>query len=175
MPKINYAESILEHHGVKGMKWGVTRDRATGAIIKTKARVKQEVADRQSEDVIVRTKPGQGVRTVGGNKQMAHPDAILARKTEQIAKRSSLDAVSNKDLQALVTRMNLEQQYRNLSVHEDRRSVGEKYAMQFLDANGEKALGKMGPLAPLVTKRIGDVINGNKAFDTGNATNNKKK
>lgn len=69
------AEDVLEHFGVRGMKWGVTRNRI----------------DSSSEDA-----------------QNATAAKLKVRK-------SGTKALSNKELQALVTRMNLEQQFNRLN------------------------------------------------------------
>lgn len=68
-------DDVLEHFGIKGMRWGVRR------------------------------------------KNPQHPasdDATLAKAHKAKAKASGTKALSNKELQELVTRMNLEQQYSRL-------------------------------------------------------------
>lgn len=157
-------EDVLSHFGVKGMKWGVRKEtlsRSTRqAVGDAKTKVKNEVAARTGSEVTVRTKPGQGVRTVGGTKRMAHPDAIQARTSQQIAKKSTLDALSNKELQDLVTRMNLESQYSTLVKKEDRRSKGEKLAESVLNTNGDKAIGLIAKSHPGIGKLSAVIIRG---------------
>lgn len=150
MTETELVQDILQHYGVKGMHWGVRKEQVRTAVGNAKTAVKKEIADRTGEQVVVRTKPGAGVRTVGGNKQMAHPDAVRVRTYEQIAKKSTIDALSTEDLQKLVTRMNLESQYNTLASKEDRRSKGEKYAKDFLDKNGDAVAGKYKLLNPVV-------------------------
>jgi hypothetical protein len=176
------ADDILQHQGVKGMHWGVRREEdssghVTGpSVSKVKTAVKKEISERTGTQVVVRTKPGKGVRTVGGNKQNASQDAIDARTAEQKAKKSTLDSLSNKELQSLVTRMNLEQQYRNLAVNEDRTTAGEKYANKLLDAGGDKVASKAGPLGKPVKLAIDQARkNQNKALNSGKANNKKDK
>lgn len=94
-------DSVLQHYGVKGMKWGVTRDNPGGGPGQTQVNVK--------------ARPGKRVKTSGGRKQGASSDAVTAAVSKQIAKKSTTDALSNKQLQELVTRMNLEKQYNQLS------------------------------------------------------------
>lgn len=92
-------KEFLEHHGVKGMKWGVVRDRVKG-----NAAVKLASA---SED----HKRAQSVRTK--------------------AKVVGVHALTNKDLQTVITRMNLEINYKNLKTVEHEQSLvgmGKKWA-----------------------------------------------
>jgi hypothetical protein len=88
---------ILEHYGVKGMKWGVRRRSTTPTA------------------VAVTTRPGKRVKTAGGKGQSASEDAVTAAVARQKAKKSTVDSLSNKELQNLVARMNLEQQYSRLA------------------------------------------------------------
>lgn len=110
------AGKVLEHYGVKGMKWGIRKDRSPTAV---------ETAQR----------PGQRVRATGGKNQSASEDAINAAVARRKARASTTDALSNKELQALVNRMNLEQQYARLSQGDQ--SAGVKLARAFLGDYGK--------------------------------------
>lgn len=176
------AEDILEHHGVKGMKWGVRRAEGgstgprsvSGAVNQTRDRLKKEIAERTSTETTVRAKPGSMVRVVGGNKRGPHSDAVNARVAEQVAKRSTLDALSNKDLQQLVTRMNLEAQYRQLASRETRKTMGQKLALQVLDEKGDIVFNQLGPLAATGKKVVNQAIKGsNKAMSGGTVKKDK--
>ena len=120
-------DDILAHYGVKGMKWGVRKDRGDrDAIFRKRAKEKNPV------EVSVSQQPGKYVKGKGGQNQPASEDAITAATYRQRAKASTVDSLSNKELQTLVTRMNLEQQYSNLSSQSDRRSRGAKIANQIV-------------------------------------------
>lgn len=120
-------EEVLAHYGVKGMRWGVRKDRGDrDAIFRKRAKEKKPV------DVSVSQQPGKYVKGKGGQNQSASEDAITAATYRQKARASTTDSLSNKELQALVTRMNLEQQYNNLSSQSDRRSRGAKLANQII-------------------------------------------
>ena len=103
-------DDFLQHFGVKGMRWGVRKDPV---------------------DVTVDSRrPGRRLKASGGQNQPAHEDAIRSAAVRQRAKASTLDSVSTKDLQELVNRMNLEQQYAKLSANNT--SPGRKIVNEIL-------------------------------------------
>lgn len=95
------AEDVLAHHGVKGMHWGKRKGDSTGAESPT--------------DVVLKTRAGKLVKGSGGKNHPASEDALRVAVTRQKARKSTTDALSTKDLQELVNRMNLEQQYTTLA------------------------------------------------------------
>lgn len=104
-------EDILEHHGIKGMKWGVRR--------------KNPSASSGPEDVSVGVHRLTGrIVTKGGKGQAPHEDAIAAAKAKQKAKSSGPQSLSNKEMKVLVDRMNLEQQYSRLTTKPDNAVTG---------------------------------------------------
>jgi hypothetical protein len=102
-------EDFLEHYGTKGMKWGVRKSRSVST---------------GPSPVQLDARPGQRVTAKGGGGHSAHPDAIAAVTAGQKAKRSSTDTLSTQELQQLVTRMNLEQQYSKLAAQQRPRARG---------------------------------------------------
>lgn len=110
-------KKALIHYGKKGMKWGVRNDKPATAVT-------------------IKTRPGKLVKAKGGKRQAASEDAVTAVKLHQTAKKSTTDALSNKELQALVQRMQLEQQFSQLSASSPRMPVGQKIARDFLSNGG---------------------------------------
>lgn len=88
-------DTALAHFGVKGMHWGVRKDRTP-----TK--------------VTVSTAPGGRIKTSGGRNQRPAQDAVRAAKLGQRAQKSKVNSLSNKELEQLIRRMNLEKQYSDL-------------------------------------------------------------
>lgn len=98
-------EFVLAHFGVKGMHWGVRRNRApvTSTTVTSKnGKIKKvELSDRMHSR---RSNPSE--------------DAKRTAVAKAVVKSHSTDALSNEELKALTTRMNLEQQYSNLSAQQ---------------------------------------------------------
>lgn len=103
----------LYHHGVKGMKWGVRKKAVSGAK-----------------------------EALSGAKKIADISAEQPRNRYNKRKaltQEEMNKMSNKELQELVTRMNLEQQYSTLttdSVSRNRVSKGLQYADAILSIVG---------------------------------------
>lgn len=91
---------ILEHHGVRGMKWGVRRKATVGP-----------------QEVIVRDNRKK-IKTSGGEGHPAHSDAVRARTSGQIAKKSGAKALSDQQLQDYAKRLRLEQEVKRLQYND---------------------------------------------------------
>lgn len=114
---------ILAHYGVPGMKWGVRKDRSSSDSSKSDDKKKRK-------EIVVKQKPGKRAKAKGGEKETASDDAIKAAVARRRAKISTVDALSNQELQHLVNRMNLEQQYSKLASQTQTRSVGRKFVTE---------------------------------------------
>lgn len=96
-------EKILEHAGVKGMRWGVRKDRSARS-------------SGEPTPVTVTTKAGKGVvKTKGGKGQAPSEDAVKAAAYRQKARSSTTASLTNDELRQLITRMRLEQEYAKLN------------------------------------------------------------
>jgi hypothetical protein len=109
-------EDILSHHGVLGMKWG-HRNRSSGPQSVT-------VSDK-----------GKKIKTSGGQGHPAHEDAVRARTSGQIAKKSGVKALSNKELQAYTQRLQLEQSVKRLSYND--KPAAKKFVLKLLGQTGQ--------------------------------------
>ena len=109
---------ILEHHGVKGMRWGVRRKATVGA-----------------QEVIVSDKR-KSVKTSGGAGHPAHADAVRARTSGQIAKKSGVKALSDAQLRDYNNRLNLEQQAKRLQFNDS--SPPKKFVLRLLGQTGKQ-------------------------------------
>lgn len=109
-------DDVLAHFGIPGMKWG---HRTT-----------------TPSAVAVKETPGKKVKASGGKGQPASADAIATAISKQMAKKSTTDSLSNKELQAMITRMNLEQQYSRLRT--DPGGIGKKFVGSLLSSVGKQ-------------------------------------
>lgn len=125
-------DDVLAHYGVKGMKWGVRKDRSgssQGPLAKRKAKRAEAKAQKQADKATPKSE-----------------DAVKAKTAQRKARNAGTDVLSNQELQALVTRMNLEQQYTRLA-GDPQKSAGREFAKTLYDAE-LKAIksGKAGPI-----------------------------
>lgn len=142
-------DDVLEHFGVKGMKWGVRRSQAQrvgdvflerGLAIGTpgsQARGAARAARIANKPVKVTVK-GKKLKTSGGKGRPTHPDAETAAKIGQIVKKSGPRAVSNHDLQLYANRLQIEQNVSRLT--NNNKSAGVKVSKIILKQAGNKAI-----------------------------------
>jgi len=135
-------EKVLAHYGVKGMRWGVRKRRDTG----------DSSSGPPSGHTVVKVKasPGKSPKTSGGQGVDIHPDAVRAVVNKQIARASGVHALPNDELKALVTRMQLEQNYQQLMAKQPK-TLKQKAINLILDKGQEEivtlAKGDVGPIA----------------------------
>lgn len=113
-------ENILEHFGVKGMRWGVRRKATVGPT-----------------EVIVSDKRKK-IKTSGGERRPASPDAVRARTIGQVGKKSGLKALSDAELSAYSKRLNLEQQVKRLEYNE--KNAARRFVASLLGQSGKNAV-----------------------------------
>jgi hypothetical protein len=122
-------DGILEHHGVKGMKWGVRRNRSAADV---------SVEGKTSR--LGRTK----IKTKGGEGHSPHNDAVAAAVVKQKLKKSGSDTLSNEELKTLATRLNLERQVGLKKSGGNQIVEGAKYVDKFMNSpEGQTALKKI--------------------------------
>jgi len=125
------SDVVLAHYGKKGMHWGVRR-----------ASKYSDGPKGTNNPVVTKERPGHKVTAKGGENQPASADAKAIAISRQKAKKSSTDSLSTKDLQDLVNRMNLEQQYSRLTP-DSRSTKGKKFAGKFVGQIAKEQLPKL--------------------------------
>lgn len=122
----------LQHYGVKGMRWGIIRDRlhgGTGSAEGDAAKVKRLL----EKDKVAKNKDALKRRQIVDlNPTKDHRDASRVRVK---AKVSGVKTLTNDDLQVLITRMNLERQFVDLKQAEEAQTLvgaGKRWAGNFV-------------------------------------------
>lgn len=129
-PKVSSIEeadvawSALEHHGVKGMRWGRSRSAPTASV---------SVSQK-----------GKKLKTKGGEGRKASPDAVKVAKLRQVRKKSGVSALSNEDLQSYQKRLNLEQSVTSL---ERNQSGVKNWIARTLKGQGNQSVNQAGQAA----------------------------
>lgn len=125
-------DEVLAHYGIKGMRWGVRKSEHEGG-----------------------TRAKRTAVPVSADKQRANEAAA------RVGKKGDTSALSNQELQQLVQRMNLEQQYSRLSSQPGRLEAGNKKVKQLLDtADTGTKLAKLAGKTP-AGQKVGNFLKKN--------------
>jgi hypothetical protein len=117
------------------MKWGVRRRATVGP---------QEVIVRDSR---------KKLKTSGGGGHTAHPEAVRARTTGQIVKKSGAKALSDQQLRDYANRLRLEQDVARLQFNE--KSAAHKFVLKALGRAGNQSVDKA---ANEGSRKVGAII-----------------
>lgn len=98
-------DEILEHHGIKGMRWGVEKSRISGAS-ETHVIGRSEHTD--TTPLPTHTEEGAKIKYV-------HEHAAAKSETDRIIKEHGIQAVSNYQLRSANERSDLEGRYKTLN------------------------------------------------------------
>lgn len=96
-------DDSVEHYGVKGMRWGVRREAPSAVAAVGTSKVRRG-ARRKTK-----------IKTEGGENHPASADAIKVAEHKAKLRKSGTSALSNKELQELQTRLNLERNVAQLA------------------------------------------------------------
>lgn len=114
-------ENELYHYGVLGMKWGVRKDRTRGGFGKKKKKAKLVLESPFSQ-----------------KKRQAEANASAKKRDPDSKSSKSVSDMSDDELRALINRMQLEKQYKDLLPK--KKEKGKTWVRQFLAKNAEYVL-----------------------------------
>lgn len=119
------SQFVLEHFGVKGMRWG-QRKMPPSAVTPTATSKVPHGAKRKTK-----------IQTEGGENHPAHEDAIKVAEARAKLGKSGSSALSNKELRDVANRLQLEQQVAQLTS-----SKGRKFVRRQLEQEGQQQFQK---------------------------------
>ena len=109
------SENVLEHHGVKGMHWHVKRSTHS---VTTPSGKTHSFKYNPAHKIAAKGKKALGERKAQIEADKARGeshDSAKASEAKRVARNAGTSHLSNAELQHLVNRMNLEQQYTHLT------------------------------------------------------------
>lgn len=136
------AAFVLEHYGVKGMHWGQRRDRTPHYVKKNQRQADQFAKKGENEQAVRENRPAASVHvhdtigvsrakktkihTVGGEDHPAHEDAVKVAEARQKLAKSGPAALSNKELQNVANRIELEDRVSRVTQSKGRKFVSKQ-------------------------------------------------
>ena len=143
---------ILEHHGIKGMRWGVRRSRGSDGTVggsDNAARARKAAAGtargagkvaRGAGKAAVVT--GRAGKKVASKANAARKNRNAEKKIREVARRGGVvrtSSLSDEQLKSLVSRMSLEQQYAKLTAQpEKKKNAGVQFVKGLVIAQGKR-------------------------------------
>lgn len=119
------AAFVLEHYGVKGMRWGQRKP-------------PPQAVGPSARSVVPRgTRRKTKIKVAGGENHPAHDDAVKVAQAKAKMQKSGTAALSNKELQDLQNRLNLERNVKQLVTSTTTTGRGRKFVRNLTGFNKE--------------------------------------
>lgn len=169
MPEL---DDVLAHYGIPGMKWGVRKKSSSSVnsydVVDTKTGTKISVGYDPKKIKMIQQPDGTLKATSKSKRALKEhkksvaeamkkampdaPDASQAYEARFIAKNVGINKLSNKELEALIKRVNLEKKYTELyPTEKTMMDKGKERAVKMIREEAEaRAKGQTGPIGDLI-------------------------
>lgn len=118
----------LQHHGTKGMKWGVRKYQNKDGSLTAAGRIRYGAS-----------KVGEAAKKVGSY--------VKAKRAEKVkrerAKMTNSRKLTNEELKERISRLEMEQRYQDLLKDTAGITKGEKFVASILESSGKNLLGQV--------------------------------
>jgi hypothetical protein len=147
-------DDVLEHHGIKGMKWGVRRspDSATGLVSTRSGAVKVRGGSRADRKLIKNqierhgSLDGKSIEDLQREKNLkarvSSADQINTARIQKKLNQGGVGALSNRELQEFSRRIQLEQEFGRASASQEALR-GESAIRRFLKSQGKRQFNRV--------------------------------
>lgn len=146
------SNDILEHHGIKGQRWGVRRTpEQLGHKIggKRKWRIRMKTSAERKEEQYQRKKAKLDAKDQAlkrkeelrrqeddlRRRRQALKEDKITPKTTDVPKKKNVKDLSDDELRQIISRYNMEQQYAKIS--KEQATKGKKWVVQMLEEAGK--------------------------------------
>lgn len=142
MDNLELESNELAHHGVKGMKWGVRKDRPSSGSGKSTTKKKRTTTKSTVvKKKTTKTEPSSGRKAVNAmmEKRKARKAAKAAEEAAKKQKRKPVSEMTDDELNAAIKRLELEKKYKELSAYNNpNQGKGKKFVSNVLEKSGEQ-------------------------------------
>lgn len=124
----------LQHHGIKGMKWGRRRYQNADGSLTPAGKQRYSDGEKSVDDYKRSIKNFENAGKAVDSVRKFNDDVKRVKDPSMEKKiRKSTEGMTDKELQQAVQRLNMEDNYTRMMMHREHLKQGEDYVSRFLD------------------------------------------